>query len=256
VLCWVVGPAPTASFTRGGGEEGCWSSHRIDLVVECCELHRHSISYDDSACAKSLGRRRRKSGGVGCQPDPRGSIRWHRAAEVSYVVLPGYSGDQRAAQLAIEEVLVTSIRRQISISRATSEVFGVLADVDRLAEFSHMTVGVSNGPGRALAVGDHFNQVVKVLHVELDTEWEVTQVIVGETIRVEGRSKANGSASVTQHVAAQGDGSLVTFEIEYDPPFGILGDIADRVVFEKRHEQDAEQILVGLKTLCEGATVR
>lgn len=151
---------------------------------------------------------------------------------------------------------MTSIRRQISISCAPNEVFQVLADVERLAEFSHMTVGISNGPGRPLAVGDHFEQVVKVLHLELDTEWEVTELVADETIRVEGRSKSNGSATVTQRVAAEGDGSLVTFEIEYDPPFGILGDIADKAVFEKRHEDDAEQILLGLKTLCEGAAAR
>jgi len=150
---------------------------------------------------------------------------------------------------------MTSIRRQISIACGPEEVFGVLADVERLAEFSHMTVRAS-GPGRPLAVGDHFEQVVKVLHIELETEWEVTEVVPGETIRVEGRSKANGSASLTQHIAAEGDGSLVTFEIEYDPPFGILGDIADKAVFEQRHEQDAEQILAGLKTLCEGTAAR
>jgi hypothetical protein len=133
-------------------------------------------------------------------------------------------------------------------------VFAVLADVERLAEFSHMTVAVSGSPGRPLAVGDRFEQVVKVLHLELDTEWEVTEIVAGETVRVEGRSKANGSASITQHIAPQGDGSLVTFEVEYDPPYGILGDIADKVVFEKRHEDDAERILAGLKALCEGVT--
>lgn len=151
---------------------------------------------------------------------------------------------------------MTSIRRQISISCAPTKVFEVLADVERLAEFSHMTIGIINGPGRPLAVGDRFDQVVKVLHIELDTEWEVTEIVTDERIRVEGRSKANGSATVTQQIAAQGDGSLVTFEIEYDPPFGILGDIADKAVFEKRHEHDAEQILVGLKTLCEGVAAR
>jgi carbon monoxide dehydrogenase subunit G len=147
---------------------------------------------------------------------------------------------------------VTHIRRQISVSCAPDKVFAVLADVEQLAKFSHITVRIGNGPGRPLAVGDHFDQVVKVLHVELDTTWEVTEVVADETIRVEGRSTANGSATVTQHVVAEGDGSLVTFEIEYDPPLGILGDIADKAVFEKRHEHDAEQILVGLKTLCEG----
>lgn len=151
---------------------------------------------------------------------------------------------------------MTSIRRQIHIACEPSEVFRVLTDIERLAEFSQMTVGISNGPGRPLAVGDRFDQVVKVLHVELDTEWEVTQMVPGESIRVDGRSKANGSATVSQHVSPDGDGSLVTFEVEYEPPFGILGDIADKMVFERRHEEEAEQILAGLKGICEGASTR
>jgi carbon monoxide dehydrogenase subunit G len=151
---------------------------------------------------------------------------------------------------------MTTIRRQISISCAPKQVFDVLTDIERLAEFSHMSVAIKNGPGRALAKGDHFDQVVTVLHVELDTEWEVTELVEGVSIRVEGRSRANGSASVVQHIAPEGDGSLVTFEVDYEPPFGLLGDIADKVVFEQRHEHDAEQILVGLKTLCEGVAAR
>ena len=151
---------------------------------------------------------------------------------------------------------MTSIRRQIEVSCEPRAIFDVLADVERLAEFSHMTVRVDNGPGRPLAVGDHFDQVVKLLHLEINTEWEVTELVAGERIRVEGRSKANGSATITQHVVAQGDGSLVTFDIEYEPPFGILGEIADTALFEKRHEDDAEQILEGLTTLCEGAGAR
>ncbi len=151
---------------------------------------------------------------------------------------------------------MTTINRQISISCAPARVFEVLADVERLAEFSHMTVEVTNAPGRTLQVGDRFNQVVKVLHVDVDTEWEVTEVVTDEIIRVKGLSTANGSATLTQRVEPQGAGSLVTFEIEYDPPFGILGDIADKAVFEQRHEKDAEQILVGLKTLCEGVSTR
>lgn len=150
---------------------------------------------------------------------------------------------------------MTSIHRQISIACPPAQVFAVLADVERLADFSHMTVDVK-GPGHPLAVGDRFEQTVKVLHIELDTEWEVTEVIPDESIRVEGRSKANGSASMTQRIAPEGDGSLVTFEIEYDPPFGLLGDIADKLGFERGHERDAEQILDALKTLCERNAAR
>lgn len=149
---------------------------------------------------------------------------------------------------------MTTIEREIFIACPPEKVFAVLSDIERLAEFSHMTVGITRGPGRPLAVGDRFEQVVKVLHVELETDWEVTELVAGHTIQVEGRSKANGSATVTQHVVAQGDGSMVTFEVVYEPPLGILGDIADKLVFEKRHEHDAEQILASLKVLCEGVT--
>ncbi len=96
---------------------------------------------------------------------------------------------------------MTNIRRQISISCGPEKVFGVLSDIDRLAEFSHTTVGVSKSQGRALAVGDHFDQVVKVLNIDVDTEWEVTELVPDQTIRVEG-PKANGSATVVQQVAA------------------------------------------------------
>ena len=46
----------------------------------------------------------------------------------------------------------------------------------------------------------------------------------------------------------------MSFDVDYDPPFGILGEIADKLVFERRNEEQAEQILARLKELCEGAS--
>lgn len=70
--------------------------------------------------------------------------------------------------------------------------------------------------------------------MEFDTSWEVTEVVENSTIRVEGRSDHSGKASLTQHVTAEGTGSRVSFDVDYDPPFGILGEIADKAVFERR----------------------
>lgn len=88
---------------------------------------------------------------------------------------------------------------------------------------------------------------MKVLGVECDTEWEVTEVVPAQMIRVEGRPQHNGKASLTQSVTAEGSGLRVSFEVDYDPPFGILGEIADNVVFERRNEEQAGQILSLLK---------
>ena len=149
---------------------------------------------------------------------------------------------------------MTNFVRDIVVSCPPAHVFDVLSNVERLPEFSEMTVAIRNGPGRAVQVGDTFEQAVKVLGVEFDTDWEVTEVVPAQTIRVEGRSQHNGKASLTQNVTVEGTGSRVSFEVDYDPPFGILGEIADKVVFERRNEEQAEQILNRLKELCEGAT--
>ena len=149
---------------------------------------------------------------------------------------------------------MTNFVRDIVVACPPDHVFEVLSNVERLPEFSEMTVAVRKGPGRAVQTGDTFEQAVKVLGVEFDTEWTVTEVVPGRTIRVAGTSQHNGKASLTQHITAEGTGSRVSFEVDYDPPFGILGEIADKVVFERRNEEQAEQILNRLKELCEGAT--
>lgn len=151
---------------------------------------------------------------------------------------------------------MTNIVREVVVSCPPSHVFDALANVERLPEFSDMTVEIKNGPGRTVQVGDTFDQVVKVLGRELDTEWEVTEVAQDSLIRVEGRSKSNGRASLTETLTPNGEGTLVRFEVDYDPPWGILGEIADKVVFEKRHEEEAESLLGRLKEMCEGSAKR
>ena len=147
---------------------------------------------------------------------------------------------------------MTIIKRDIAVSCPPEHVFAVLANVERLPEFSDMTVRVENGPGRPVEVGDTFDQVVKILGIELDTEWEVTGVVPGRSITVSGISKSNGKASLTETITPTGDGCRVDFEVDYDLPLGILGEIADKLIVEKKNEDTAEQILTKLKALCEG----
>lgn len=132
-------------------------------------------------------------------------------------------------------------------------VFAVLPNVERLSEFSHLTVGIRRDPGRPVEVGDTFEQTVKVFGVDLDTEREVTEVSPNTLIRFEGRSKGDGRASLTERLSADGEGCRVELEVDYDPLLGILGEIADQLVLERRNEEDAEQLLASLKTLCETA---
>jgi len=148
---------------------------------------------------------------------------------------------------------MTNILRDIKVDCPPEHVFDVLSNVERLPEFSDMTVRVENAPGRPVEIGDRFDQVVRVAGIEIDTEWAVTEVVTGSRLRVEGRSKSNGTASLTETFTPDRSGCRVQLEVDYDPPLGLLGEIADKLVFEKKHEDEAEQILTRLKALCEGA---
>lgn len=146
---------------------------------------------------------------------------------------------------------MTTITRDITIASTPTTVFAVLSDLEQLPALSEMTSEVKNTPGRPLQTGDHFDQIVQVAGIDIDSEWEVTEVVTDRLITVEGRSKSNGRASMSERLVPDGDGCRVTLEVDYDPPFGLLGDIADKVVFERRHKDEAEQILVRLKSLRE-----
>ena len=143
------------------------------------------------------------------------------------------------------------IVRDITVSCPPEKVFEVLAHVNRLPEFSPMTVDVK-GPERPVQVGDRFEQTVKLAGKELATDWEVVEVQAPMLLRVEGRSAHNGRAALTDRVTPTADGgSRVELEVEYDLPLGFLGEIADKLVIERKNEDDAETILQRLKELCE-----
>jgi ligand-binding SRPBCC domain-containing protein len=149
---------------------------------------------------------------------------------------------------------MSDIEREVVVSCPPDRVFDVLSNVERLTDFSEMTVAVNNGPGRAVQSGDRFEQVVKVAGVELETEWQVLEVSTAgqvRSLRFEGTSQGDVRATVTHRLVPEGSGTRVTFTVEYDPPYGVLGEIADKLLFERRNEKDAERILGRLKDICE-----
>lgn len=149
---------------------------------------------------------------------------------------------------------MTEIVRSTRIGSPPSAVFAVLRDVRRLPEVSHLTVEVRDAPARPLQVGDRFEQVIRLLGVELSTDWEVTELRTDELLRVVGRTTADGHATLTHSLVRDGAGTSLTMTVAYEPPLGIIGEIADHLVFERRNEQDAEEILGNVRTLCESGT--
>lgn len=146
---------------------------------------------------------------------------------------------------------MSTLTRSTVIHCRPERVYDVLAEVERLPQFSEMTVDVRNGPGRPLEVGDRFEQVVKVLGVDLETDWEVAELTPPSLLRFEGTAAGGAHATLVERLTPEGSGTRIEIEVDYDLPLGVLGKTVDSVYLHGKNEEQAEEILAKLKALCE-----
>lgn len=146
---------------------------------------------------------------------------------------------------------MSSLTRSTTVACPPERVFAILAEVERLPEFSGMTVAVRNGPGRPIQAGDIFDQVVTVLGKELESEWRAVEIDAPSLLRFEGTAPGGARASLTERLTPEGAGTRVELEVDYDLPLGLLGQAVDAVYLHGKNETQAEEILASLKSLCE-----
>lgn len=148
---------------------------------------------------------------------------------------------------------MSTLSRSTTVACPPDRVYAVLSEVERLPEFSDMTAAVRNGPGRPVRVGDRFEQVVRVLGVELESEWRVVEIDPPSLLRFEGEAAGGARATLVERLRPEGDGTRVELEVDYDLPLGILGKAVDAAYLHSKNEEQAEEILAKLKQLCEAA---
>ena len=145
------------------------------------------------------------------------------------------------------------LTRSTVVACPPDRVYAVLADVERLPEFSDMTVAVRGGPGRPVRVGDRFEQVVSLVGQELDSEWQVVELDPPSLLRFEGSAAGGVRATLIERLVPEGDGTRVELDVDYELPLGVLGRAVDSVYLHRKNEEQADEILAKLKRLCEAA---
>ena len=145
---------------------------------------------------------------------------------------------------------MTRIRRSVSIARSPAEVFARLVDLDRLSDWATIVVA-TRGHEVPLRVGSRFEQTVRIAGVEVDSRWHLTELEPDRRLAYEAESHV-GSLRMRQSVVPEGGGTRLDLEIDYEVPGGAFGEFLDRVLFERRNEEEAERSLGNLKSLLEG----
>jgi uncharacterized protein YndB with AHSA1/START domain len=89
-------------------------------------------------------------------------------------------------------------------------------------------------------VGTTMQTTMRVLHMTNEADGTIVDVEPKRLIRIRGTSP-QGTSEWTYRFEPQGEATLATLDIEYDPT-GIVGEVLDRVVFERALERVARHI--------------
>lgn len=147
---------------------------------------------------------------------------------------------------------MNQIRRELDIAASPETIFALLTDVDRLPDWSTITLETHDpSPGR-LKKGDTFTQTLRVLGRTFQSDWRVIELDAPRRIAYEATGPAGAQLRMRQAVRAREAGSTITFDVEYELPGGFLGDLAE-LVAGPRNERELEHSMHNLKDLAEAS---
>lgn len=145
---------------------------------------------------------------------------------------------------------MTETTRSTSIDASPQAVWAILEDVRRMPELSPSTESV-DAPPRLAAVGDRFDQTVRVGGRRLTSAWTVTAIDPGRCLAITGKVAPGTSYDLVERIEPEGRGTRLTLTMRWRLPFGPLGRLAGRLGVERRALSEATDVLDGVRRLAE-----
>jgi hypothetical protein len=101
-------------------------------------------------------------------------------------------------------------------------------------------------------VGQRFQQTIKVLGRQFESEWTVTELQPGRRVAMEGTIGVGARYRLVEKVEPlPADRSRFSVEITFTMPLGILGRMADALGAQRRAQHEAEEVLANVKARLE-----
>ena len=144
-----------------------------------------------------------------------------------------------------------AVTAEIEIAAPPDEVYAVMMDPNRLGEWVTIHRDVSDPPEPPLTEGDSFEQKMALAGKSFKVNWTVTRAEPPTAADWEGKGPAGSGARVSYRIEADGEGSHVRYENEFDFPAGFLGSVAGRLLVRSPAKKEAEKTLARLKELLE-----
>jgi len=147
--------------------------------------------------------------------------------------------------------VVASVTRSIEIAGSADAVWKVLEDVRLLPQMSHSTTHVE-APERLSAVGDTFEQTVKLAGKSFTSKWTVRDIDPGTRLVISGSVLPGTKYTMTEEIESlDSSRTRLSLIMDYSLPFGPVGRLAAKLGAERRANSEATTVLEGVRRLVE-----
>ena len=144
------------------------------------------------------------------------------------------------------------VERDITIDATPEDVWKVLMDPNRLADWVSIHHKLKRAPDGFLEEGDELTQSLRLMHKNFDVRWNVKQADKPRKAVWEGRGPVRSKASVVYELEPDGNGGTsFHYMNEFKSPGGPFGAFIADHAFQRTSEREADRTLNNLKGLLE-----
>lgn len=144
------------------------------------------------------------------------------------------------------------VERDITIDAPPEEVWDLLMDPHRMADWVSIHKKLKKAPSGILTEGDELTQCLRLMHKSFDVHWTVEQARKPKKAIWEGRGPLRSKASVRYELAPDDNGGTrFHYMNEFKAPMGPLGSFFADHAFQRTSEREADKTLDKLKHLLE-----
>jgi carbon monoxide dehydrogenase subunit G len=148
---------------------------------------------------------------------------------------------------------VSEVRTQIDIAATPEEIWAVVQDPSRFADWVTIHRAVKGHSEQPDALGAKVDQTLCLRGVKFDVHWELVARDEPTHAEWHGRGPARSHAETEYTLSPLGDGrgTRFTYRNEFKAPMGPLGAVASRALVGGLPEKEARASLRRLKALLE-----
>jgi uncharacterized protein YndB with AHSA1/START domain len=144
------------------------------------------------------------------------------------------------------------VEREITVPAAPEEVYEVVMDPQRLADWVTIHEELKDAPSGLLEEGSRLHQRLKLAGRGFDVRWQVTAADRPSHVVWTGEGPARSTAYVEYKLSADDGGTRFGYVNEFNLPGGFLGRFAGRAVASTSiPDGEADRSLERLKALFE-----